>query len=139
MSDLRHGILPKLLGYRLRLAQQAVFDDFAASVEGISPGRLGVLVLIDANPGISQSRLAEAVQRDRSTMVGVIDGMEESGWVERRPGKDRRTNSLVLTRAGRAFLERTLKQIEAHEDRVAGRLTSAERIRLLSLLSRIGG
>jgi DNA-binding MarR family transcriptional regulator len=137
MPDLRQGILPKLLGYRLRLAQQAVFDDFAATVDGISPGRLGVLVLIDANPGLSQSRLALAVQRDRSTMVGVLNELEKKGLVERQPGKDRRTNSLLLTRAGKAFLNRTLAQIEAHEARIAARLSSAERSRLLALLAKM--
>jgi DNA-binding MarR family transcriptional regulator len=138
MAGLRQGVLPKLLGYRLRLAQQAVFDDFAASVEAISPGRLGVLVLIDSNPGLSQSRLAEAVHRDRSTMVGVLNELEKLGLVQRLPGKDRRTNSLLLTRSGKAFLERALRQIEAHEARIASRLTGAERAKLLALLAKIG-
>jgi DNA-binding MarR family transcriptional regulator len=138
MPALRQGILPKLLGYRLRLAQQAVFDDFAASVDAISPGRLGVLVLIDANPGLSQSRLAEAVQRDRSTMVGVLNELEKRGLVERQPGKDRRTNSLILTRPGKAFLERALRQIEVHENRVASRLSAAERAKLIALLAKVG-
>ena len=64
--------LPGLLGYRLRLAQQAVFRDFAASVGEVSPGRVGILLLIEANPGVTQSRLAQAVPLDRSTMVGVL-------------------------------------------------------------------
>ncbi len=136
---LRHGPLPRLVGYRLRLAQQAVFGDFAASVEGISPGRIGMLVLIDANPGVTQSRLAEAVMRDRSTMVGVLDELEGRGLVERRRGEDRRTNGLWLTRAGRAFLERALRQIAAHERRIAARLTGGERAQLLELLAKISG
>ena len=53
-------MLPGLLGYRLRLAQQVVFRDFAKSVAELSPGRVGILLLIDANPGVTQSRLAEA-------------------------------------------------------------------------------
>jgi len=138
-AALRQGVLPRLLGYRLRLAQQAVFDDFAATVDGVSPGRIGILVLIDANPGVSQIRLAEAVRRDRSTMVGVLDALEERGLIERRRGQDRRTNSLSLTRAGRAFLERALREIDAHERRISSRLTRAERARLLALLERVGG
>ena len=70
------GTLPELLGYRLRLAQQAVFRDYATSVQGLSPGRVGLLITIDANPGVTQSRLAEAVNRDRSTMVAVLDQLE---------------------------------------------------------------
>ena len=103
-TPLDAGALPQLLGYRLRLAQQAVFRDFAASVQGLSPGRVGVLIYIDANPGVTQSRLAEAAERDRSTMVGVLDQLQARGLIERRRGADRRTNGLSLTRAGRALL-----------------------------------
>jgi hypothetical protein len=73
---LRPGSLPALLGYRLRIAQQAVFRDFASSVGEISPGRVGLLLLIEANPGVTQSRLAREVHLDRSTMVGVIHALE---------------------------------------------------------------
>ena len=131
------GALPELLGYRLRLAQQAVFRDFARSVQGLSPGRVGLLIYIDANPGVTQSRLAEAARRDRSTMVGVLDQLESRGFVERRRGKDRRTNGLWLTRAGRALLARALRNIARHERRIAARLSAAERRRLLELLERI--
>ncbi|MEW6689466.1 MAG: MarR family winged helix-turn-helix transcriptional regulator, partial [Pseudomonadota bacterium] len=138
-QNLRQGALPQLLGYRLRLAQQAVFRDFAASVHGLSPGRVGVLVYIDANPGVTQSRLAEAAQRDRSTMVGVLDQLQARGLIERRRGRDRRTNGLWLTRAGRGLLARALRAIAAHERRIASRLSAAERRQLLELLGRIAG
>jgi DNA-binding MarR family transcriptional regulator len=138
-AALAQGALPELLGYRLRLAQQAVFRDFAASVQGLSPGRVGLLILIDANPGVTQSRLAEAVRRDRSTMVGVLDQLEDRGLVERRQGADRRTNGLWLTRAGRALLAQALRAIARHERRIAARLTAADRRRLLQLLGKISG
>lgn len=134
---LRPGPLERLLGYRLRLAQQAVFADFAASVDGITPGRVGVLALVDANPGITQSRLAEAVRRDRSTLVGVLDELEARHLVERRRGEDRRTNGLWLTPAGRRFLALTLRRIALHERRIAARLTRAERAELLRLLAKL--
>lgn len=136
-ASLAQGALPDLLGYRLRLAQQAVFRDFAASVQGLSPGRVGLLILIHANPGVTQSRLAEAVRRDRSTMVGVIDLLQARGLVERRRGVDRRTNGLWLTRPGRQLLARALLRIAEHERRIAARLSPAERRRLLELLGKI--
>ena len=136
---LDQGALPGLLGYRLRLAQQAVFRDFAASVQGLSPGRVGLLIYIDANPGVTQSRLAEAAERDRSTMVGVLDQLQARGLIERRRGDDRRTNGLWLTRAGRALLARALRAIDRHERRIATRLSAAERRQLLALLGKISG
>jgi len=136
-APLRPGGLPGLLGYRLRLAQQTVFRDFATSVGEVSPGRVGILFLIEANPGVTQSRLARAVHLDRSTMVGVVDTLEGRGLIERRRGEDRRTNGLWLTRSGRGLVERLKGRIEVHERRVAARLTVAERAQLIALLEKL--
>jgi DNA-binding MarR family transcriptional regulator len=140
-DGLDHGALPELLGYQLRLAQLAVFRDFGATAGdlGVSPGRFGMLVLIEANPGVTQSRLARAVGLDRSTMVAVLDQLEERGFVERRQGEDRRTNGLWLTKEGRVLLAKMKRRVIAHEDRIAARLTAAERRTLLGLLARLNG
>jgi DNA-binding MarR family transcriptional regulator len=136
-AELKPGILPELIGYRLRLAQQAVFRDFASSVGELSPGRAGIMLLLDANPGVTQGRLAEAVRLDRSTMVGVIDSLEQRNLVERRRGADRRTNGLWLTASGRSLAQRLRRRIERHERRVASRLSDAERAQLLLLLGKL--
>jgi DNA-binding MarR family transcriptional regulator len=139
-GELDHGPLPGLVGYQLRLAQLAVFGDFSRSVGalGVSPGRAGILLLIEANPGVTQSRLAEAVGLDRSTLVPVLDRFEDRGLVERRQGEDRRTNGLWLTRPGKALVAKMKRGIAAHESRVAARLAPQERDLLLDLLRRLG-
>lgn len=136
---MKPGLLPSLLGYRLRLAQQAVFRDFASSVAELSPGRVGILLLLEANPGVTQGRLAQAVSLDRSTMVGVVDMLEGRGLIERRRGTDRRTNGLWLTAEGRATVARLKRRIQAHERRVAARLSAQERAQLLALLAKLSG
>lgn len=136
---LKPGVLTGLLGYRLRLAQQAVFRDFARAIPEASPGRAGILFLIEANPGVTQSRLAQAVGLDRSTMVGVLHTLEERALVERRRGEDRRTNGLWLTRGGRVLVANLKQRIRVHERRVATRLTAAERTQLLALLEKLAG
>lgn len=136
---MKAGPLPALLGYRLRLAQQAVFRDFAASVGELSPGRVGILLLLEANPGVTQSGLARAVSLDRSTMVGIVDMLEGRGLVERRRGEDRRTNGLWLTAEGRTTVARLKRRIQAHERRVAARLSAEERAQLLALLEKLTG
>ena len=138
-AALKAGILPSLLGYRLRLAQQALFRDFAATVDALSPGRVGILLLIEANPGVTQSRLAHAVSLERSTMVGVLHALEDGGMVERRRGQDRRTNGLWLTIEGRARVSRLKRRIRQHERRVASRLSAAEREQLIELLEKLAG
>ena len=136
---LKPGPLPGLLGYRLRLAQQAVFRDFARAIPEASPGRAGILLLIEANPGVTQSRLAQAVGLDRSTLVGVLHALEARSLVERRRGEDRRTNGLWLTRTGQALVASLKRRIRTHERRVAARLSAAERVQLLALLEKLAG
>jgi DNA-binding MarR family transcriptional regulator len=94
-------------------------------------------LLVEANPGVAQGRLAEAVRLDRSTMVGVVDSLEERGLIERRRGADRRTNGLWLTPNGRSAAQRVRRRIERHERRVAARLSDAERAQLLVLLGKL--
>jgi DNA-binding MarR family transcriptional regulator len=135
-DDLNHGILPDLLGYQLRLAQLAVFRDFDARTGdiGVSPGRFGMLVLIEANPGVTQSRLARAVGLDRSTMVAILDQLQERSLLERRQGKDRRTNGLWLTKNGKTLLAKMKRRVAAHETHIAERLSVEERGVLKRLL-----
>jgi DNA-binding MarR family transcriptional regulator len=138
-QTLKPGLLSGLLGYRLRLAQQAVFRDFARSIPEASPGRVGILLLIDANAGVTQSRLAHAVGIDRSTLVGVLHSLQALDLVERRRGEDRRTNGLWLTRAGRLLVSSLKQRIGVHERRVAARLSPSERAQLLTLLEKLAG
>jgi len=132
------GLLPELIGYHLRLAQRAIFADFAESVGagGISPGLFGILVVIEANPGLKQQRLAEAAHLDRSSLVPVIDKLEAHGLVERHAA-DRRSNGLFLTAGGKALLRSLKVRVRRHERRVVENLTAREQRELVRLLARI--
>jgi DNA-binding MarR family transcriptional regulator len=88
---------------------------------------------------VTQSRLAQAVGLDRSTLVGVLHALEARSLVERRRGEDRRTNGLWLTRSGGALVASLKRRIRVHERRVAARLTAAERAQLLALLEKLAG
>jgi len=132
------GPLPGLIGYQLRLAQRAIFADFAETVgaQGISPGLFGVLVLIEANPGLKQQRLAEAAHLDRSSLVPVIDKLEARGLVERR-ATDRRSNGLHLTAQGATLVRTLRRRVLQHERRVTAGLSAREQKELVRLLGRI--
>ncbi len=134
------GRLPNLLGYRLRLAQLAVFADFARGCGelGVTPGVYGVLELLARNPGLSQSALAQALRLDRSSLVPVIDRLEDLGWARRTevPG-DRRRYGLALTAAGREVLAAATTRVLRHERRIARLLTEREARQLAALLARI--
>ncbi len=136
------SLLPDLLGYNLRRAQVALFRDFAAATEeyDITPGQFGVLILVDATPGLNQTELGEAMGVDRSTVVAVIDRLQKRGLVERRAvPADRRSHALHLTAPGRQLLARMIPAVRAHEARFAGHLADAERRELTALLKKLAG
>ena len=109
MTEHDYDLLPSLIGYNLRQAQTAVFQDFSESLKdcNITPGQFGVLVLIAANTGLNQTSLGNALGIDRSTVVAVIDKLEGRGLVERSPApKDRRSYALRLSEQGAELLQR---------------------------------
>lgn len=134
------GVLTGLIGFHLRLAQIAVFRDFATTLAtlDVTPGIFAVLVLIDTNAGLKQTELANAVGLDRSSMVAVIDNLERRGLVRRLAvATDRRANALRLTAAGKDLLKKAKRLVAAHEARLAENLAAGERVALVAMLDRI--
>ncbi len=137
---LDYDVLPRLLGYHVRLAQIAVFRDFAATLGplDITPTLFASLVLIDVNPGLKQTDLAAAVQLDRSTVVSVIDNLEGRELVERkRAVDDRRSNALFLTRKGKTLLAKLRPLVDEHEQRLVQGLSPDEQTELVRMLSKV--
>jgi DNA-binding MarR family transcriptional regulator len=139
-GSVRLGLLPGLLGYQLRLAQRAIFGDFADSMGEleVSPGLFGMLVIVEANPGLKQTQLARAAHLDRSSLVPALDKLEARGLVARRASEeDRRVNGLWLTADGAALLKKLKQRVARHEQRLVRNLSPAERAQLVDLLHRI--
>jgi DNA-binding MarR family transcriptional regulator len=136
----RLGLLPSLLGYHLRRAQIAAFHNFkrALAEYDITPGRFGVLQVIAANSGLSQSELGALLGIERSTVVAVIDRLEKRGFVRRLPAaNDRRSYALKLSESGAAILAELERRVLAHERDIARNLTAQERATLIALLGRL--
>ncbi len=134
------GDLPDLIGFNLRCAQVSTFQHFNRTVgeADISPPQYGALVLIDANPGISQSAIASALRFDRSTLVQIIDRLEERGLVVREvSAHDRRSHALKITDAGASVLLDLKNRVAEHEAHIAQSLTADEKDMLVALLSRL--
>ena len=96
-------------GFLLSWNGQRIARSFAAALEplGLRPPHFGVMTLIEANPGSAQRELVERSMIDASTMVALIDELEERGLAERRPDPaDRRKRAVYLTPGGKRTLER---------------------------------
>jgi DNA-binding MarR family transcriptional regulator len=134
------GPLNDFVGYRLRRAQLAVYDDFVRGQGGsaLTPGLFGVLVLIDHNPDITQQQLCEGIGVDKSTLVVTLHRLSDRGLIKRvRSTQDRRQNGLRLTAKGAARLRAMIAYVKQHERKITARLTDAESKHLVELLIKV--
>ena len=134
------GILDDLIGYTLRRAQLHVFQDIIETLKpwDLRPAQFSTLVVIGANPGLSQAALADLLSVERSAMVKILDVFEQRGLAERQPApEDRRRNAVLITPAGRSLLEQASAKAREHEARMAGFLSSEEKASLMANLRRI--
>jgi DNA-binding MarR family transcriptional regulator len=133
--------LVDLIGYHLRRAQLAVFDDFIRSFadHDIRPSQYGVLTAIDRNPGCSQAAIAQSLGIKRSNFVKLVDEFERRDLVVRRQvAGDRRANALFLTDSGRAAIEKFHAIRASHEARISALIGSEdERKRFIEQLARL--
>lgn len=96
-------------GFLLSWNGRRTAEAFARSLEplGLRPPHFGVMSLIATNPGLTQQELVERSLIDPSSMVAVVDELEELGYAERRPHPgDRRKHAVHLTAEGKQTLKR---------------------------------
>ena len=140
VSGIDYDGLDSLLGYALRRAQIAAFEDFyrATAGLGITPPRFTALVILGANPGLSQTALGQVLGIARSGAMLITDWLVSRGFAERRARpNDGRAWGLHLTRRGERMLEELKRKVRAHDGRFAARLGAAERRTLFRLLDRL--
>lgn len=138
--DIHWGGLGSIAGFHLRLSQAVIHRDFSARIRplGLSQTQYAVLVLVEANPGISQIAIAKALSSDRATMMALVNRLELRGLIERGPSAtDRRKQELRITQEGRLILTKAARIIKRHERAAFAALSAEEIDHLVSLLKRI--
>ena len=136
------GPLQDLLGYRLRRAQLTVFQDFLTVMKAfdLRPAQFSVLAIIEANPGLKQSRVSEALGINRANFVALLDELEQRKLARRAPAPDdRRSNALYLTPKGEAFLKDAHRRLLSHHEKRIDTMLGADKQHLLALLERLSG
>ena len=104
---------------------------------GLTPALFALLNVIGAREGAIQQELGAMLGIDPSTMVALVDRLEEAGLAKRRPApRDRRAREVVITPKGRRQLEAARRKVADVEDEVLGGLSGGERDQLMTLLRR---
>jgi DNA-binding MarR family transcriptional regulator len=125
-----------LLFLASQAAQQLANERLAPS--GITGRKFGVLTLLARDGELSQQAIGERLRIDRTTMVAMVDALEEAGLVRReRDPSDRRAYAVKLTPKGRARQRRAAETLDNARDEFFAPLSIREREQLLALLKRL--
>lgn len=113
-----------------------ITDEHSAKL-GISQSKLAVLLYLSTEPErcASPSALAKQCGVSRAAMTGLLDGLEQDGYVERDNHPfDRRALMVKLTQAGQQFLEWIAPQDQYQLSELMNSLDQAERKKLMDLV-----
>ncbi|NTJ43792.1 MarR family transcriptional regulator [Agrobacterium larrymoorei] len=139
-GELEFGELDGILGFHLRMANVAIFQDYQLAMSGMSltPKQFAVLELIGANEGVSQMELATSLRMDKATMMALINRLEERNLCKRGLSTtDRRRRELTITSEGTEMLQDARKRRAGHEERFKSRFTPSELETFINGLKRI--
>ena len=128
------------LGIGLRRAQSAyrLALDRALEPLGVTAAQFGVLVRLQASPGLSNAELARQNFVTPQTMNVILARLEAAGLVERRPHSGHGRILLgELTPAGHAVVDQGLSRADAVEACALGALDPDARPLLLDFLTRL--
>jgi DNA-binding MarR family transcriptional regulator len=127
--------LEKRLGYQLRRVSNAMMTDLAGRLEplGLRIVEASVLVLIKANPAITQTEIGRCLGIQRANMVPLIAGLVGKGFLVKSP-VDGRSLALSLTDAGDAMRAQVDALMSAHEARFEALLDGFDQARLREAL-----
>jgi DNA-binding MarR family transcriptional regulator len=135
------GSLENHLGYFVRRLQVWIFHDFVRTLAAhdIRPAQFSVLVVIEANPGLSQADLADTLGIERARLVRLLDGLEKRGLMRREASPvDRRSHALFLTEAGEKALGPVKALAAEHESNLTERLGREKHDALLEAMRDLG-
>lgn len=121
-----------MAGHLIRRMHQQSTQIFAQKTQAagfdLTSVQFAALDAIQAHPASDQARIAEIIAYDRATIGGVIQRLEQKGWVHRIVSeRDRRARELSLTAEGRRVHAALLPVVRAVQDDILQPLSRAER------------
>ncbi|MGE4295571.1 MAG: MarR family winged helix-turn-helix transcriptional regulator [Campylobacterales bacterium] len=128
------------LGYQVNLTALMIRHEFAKRIHhlGIAPEQFGILFFIDQNPGMTQSEIALAICKNKTTITRMMDALVKKGLITKEWNRDdRRTQSIKMTTEGKAVLQAGLPVAGKMTEDMQSLLTPEEREGIFGALAKI--
>lgn len=130
-----------MAGHLIRRLNQLSTHVFAMRVReagfDLTPVQFAAMDAVLAEPGLDQASIAARIAYDRATIGGVIDRLEQKGFVLRSVSeRDRRAREVRLSGAGQAAYDQILPIVAALQSEMLQGLEPGEREDFLRLAAK---
>lgn len=128
--------LDTLIGYQLRRASSLLMTSLAERLAelGLRTTEASVLVVLEAEPLLTQADIGRRLAIKRANMAPLIAGLSARGLVERTLG-DGPARPLKLSKSGLALAAEARRQMEQHDAEYFDQFSAADRDRLSAILT----
>ena len=104
----------------------------------LRPTEASVLMMIDANPNITQSEIGRMLDIASANMAPLVSRLAERGLLEREP-VDGRSHGLTLTRLGAEITGNVKQAVADHEEELLAKVPVGQRENFLAILRTMWG
>lgn len=131
-------------GHLIRRLHQISTHVFMARVQesgfDLTPVQFAAMQALRFNSGIEQAQIAALISYDRATIGGVIDRLEQKGYVTRVVSpSDRRARAVSLSEKGQRTVKSLVPVVQQLQNEILERLSESERDLFTSLAMKAAG
>lgn len=127
-----------MLGFQLRRTSVAVMGKLTAELEplGILPSEASLLMLIGANPGVTQSDIARALRAQPANLVPLLTKLSRRKLLDRAPAKGRAV-ALSLSEQGGVLYAGVREAFARHDARITRSIPDGQKAQVIAMLRQI--
>lgn len=123
-----HGMIGHMIRRLNQLSTQVFSREMQRAGYDLTSVQFAAMDAIRATPGMDQAGVAAQIGYDRATIGGVIDRLEQKGYIARSIStRDRRARVVDLTPEGQAAFDAILPVVTALQGDILARLDDEER------------
>ncbi|WP_047155213.1 MarR family winged helix-turn-helix transcriptional regulator [Aneurinibacillus tyrosinisolvens] len=133
IEDCVHFLLGKALQKAAQMSKAKLKDYH------ITPVQFALLHILWEKDGQHGAELGERLHVDAATITGILDRLEQHGFIERRPDpSDRRVNRIYLTSKGGKLEASLNEKMDEMNDEIFEGFTYTEIVQFKKMLLKIG-